>query len=490
MSTIQDLQQVQARRQEILDGDAARVEKQKKSGKLTARERVAKLLDDKSFVELDVLVSHDGKAEGVVTGYGTVEGRPVYVLSQDYTVLGGSVGEKHARKIAKVLDLARKTGSPVVLMCDSAGARIDEGATALEAYADIFARMARMSGVTPMIAMVLGPCVGAAALMSEMSDLTVMVKGVGAKLCAGPQVVSAVNGVNKTAEELGGAQAMLQQGGADFACESEQEAFETVRKALALLPSNNMEDAPLEAAEELNRACVGLEAGVDAKTLLAQLCDAGSVLELGAGYTKAVTALARMGGRAVALVHTGGGEICAKRAQKIARFVRFADCYNLPVVTLIDTEGLSVPKENAQSWQLKATGQMLFAYAEATTAKLAVVTGKAIGAAYVALGGRANADVVYAWPGSVIAPMTGEAAATVLCSEELRTSKGDPKEARAEIAARYEAEVADGVNAAMSGCVDDVVDPAQTRKLLIASLEMLASKRDSNPPKKHGNMPL
>ena len=341
MSTIQDLQQVQARRQEILDGDAARVEKQKKSGKLTARERVAKLLDDKSFVELDVLVSHDGKAEGVVTGYGTVEGRPVYVLSQDYTVLGGSVGEKHARKIAKVLDLARKTGSPVVLMCDSAGARIDEGATALEAYADIFARMARMSGVTPMIAMVLGPCVGAAALMSEMSDLTVMVKGVGAKLCAGPQVVSAVNGVNKTAEELGGAQAMLQQGGADFACESEQEAFETVRKALALLPSNNMEDAPLEAAEELNRACVGLEAGVDAKTLLAQLCDAGSVLELGAGYTKAVTALARMGGRAVAVVHTGGGEICAKRAQKIARFVRFADCYSLPVVTLIDTDALS-----------------------------------------------------------------------------------------------------------------------------------------------------
>src|SRR5699024_8386565 len=163
--------------------------------------------------------------------------------------------------------------------------RIDEGAMALEAYADIFARMARMSGVTPMIAMVLGPCVGAAALMSEMSDLTVMVKGVGAKLCAGPQVVSAVNGVNKTAEELGGA---------EFACESEQEAFETVRKALALLPSNNMEDAPLEAAEELNRACVGLEAGVDAKTLLAQLCDAGSVLELGAGYTKAVTALARM----------------------------------------------------------------------------------------------------------------------------------------------------------------------------------------------------
>lgn len=490
MSTIQDLQQVQARKQEIQGGDASRVEKQKKSGKMTARERVSQLLDSQSFVELDVLVAHGGKAEGVVTGYGTVEGRPVYVLSQDFTVLGGSVGAKHAQKIAKVLDLARKTGTPVVLMCDSAGARIDEGALALEAYADIFARMARMSGVTPMISMVLGPCVGSAALMSEMSDVTLMVKGIGAKLSAGPQVISATFGLNKTAEQLGGAEAMATQGGADFVCDSETEAFAKARKLLGMLPLNNLEDAPLDAAEDLNRPCEGLAAGADAQTLLTALCDAGSVMELGAGYTQAVTALAKMGGRTVAVVYTGAGELCYKRAKKIARFVRFADCYNIPVVTLIDTEGLVVAESARQKELLAAVAQMMYAYTEATTAKLSVVTGKAIGAAYVALGGKANADVVYAWPGSVIAPMTGEAAVAVLYKDELKNSKGDVAAARAQLAAKYEAEVADGVHAAEDGCVDDVIDPAQTRKLLIASLEMLASKRDSNPPKKHGNMPL
>lgn len=490
MSTIQDLQQVQARKQEILSGDAARVEKQKKSGKMTARERVSALLDSQSFVELDVLVSHDGKAEGVVTGYGTIEGRPVYVLSQDFTVLGGSVGVKHAQKIAKVLDLAKKTGTPAVLMCDSAGARIDEGALALEAYADIFARMARMSGVVPMISMVLGPCVGAAALMSEMSDVTIMVKGVGAKLSCGPQVLSATYGVNKTAEQLGGAEAMNAQGGTDFVCDGEADAFVKARALLSMLPLNNLEEAPLDTAEDLNRVCEGLTAGADAKTILSALCDVGSVLEFGAGYSQAVTALCKMGGRTVAVVHTGAGELCNKRAKKIARFVRFADCYNIPVVTLVDTEGLMVAESARQQELLSAVAQMMFAYTEATTAKISVVTGKAVGAAYVALGGKANADVVYAWPGSVIAPMTGEAAVAVLYKDELKNSKGDVASARAQFAAQYESEVADGVHAAENGCVDDVIDPAQTRKLLIASLEMLASKRDSNPPKKHGNMPL
>ncbi len=486
MSTLQDLNQVLSRKQDILE-NAAGVEKIRKSGKLTARERVNLLLDEGSFME-QAMLRNDA---GVVTGSGTVDGRPVYVAAQDFAVMDGAVGAKQAAKIVKVLELARKTGTPVVLMCDSNGARVGEGAAALEAYADIFAHMARLSGVVPMITMVLGPCVGAAAMMAELSDLVIVAKE-GALLCAGPQVLSATMGKNvMKATELGGAKIAVENGAAHFACETEEEAAATAKKLLSMLPANNLEDAPFSVEEDMNRTLPGLSAGADGMDVIAAMADKGSVLEAGKGYTGAVTAFGRMAGRTVAFVYTGKGDTCDKRMEKIARFVRFADCYNIPVVSLIDSTGLELFKTaDRQMNVVKAASKLIYAYSEATTVKVSVVIGNAIGAAYVAMGGSANADATYAWPGVCISPLTGEAAIAIWGKDDINNSKGDAVAARKELAAKYEAEVADGVNAAAEGLVDDVIDPADTRKMVIAALELMSSKRDSNPPKKHGNMPL
>ena len=486
MSTLQDLNQVLSRKQDILSENAAGVEKQKKSGKLTARERVAMLLDGGSFMEQNMLFAD----AGVVTGSGTVDGRPVYVFAQDFAVMNGAVGAKQAKKIVKVLELARKTGTPVVAMCDSNGARVGEGAQALEAYADIFAHMARLSGVVPMVTMVLGPCVGAAAMMAQLSDIVVMAKA-GALLAAGPQVLSATMGKDLKAEELGGTKIAVENGMAHFACEKEEEAFAQVKTILSMIPANNLEDAPFSVEEDMNRAVEGLAAGADGREVIEKLADAGSVVEFGKGYTGAVTALAKMAGRTVAFVYTGKGDTCDKRMNKITRFVRFADCYNIPVVSLVDSTGFEIFKTvDRQMSVVKAASQLVYAYSEATTVKVTLVIGNAIGAMYVAMGGSANADATYAWPGAVISPMTGEAAIQVMWKDEIKNSKGDAVAARAELAAKYESEVADGVVAAAEGLVDDVIDPADSRKMVIAALELLSSKRDSNPPKKHGNMPL
>ena len=487
MSTLQDLNQVLSRKQDILSGNAAGVEKQKKSGKLTARERIELLLDAGSFVEQGMLVAD----AGVVTGSGTVDGRPVYVFAQDFAVMDGAVGAKQAKKIVKVLELARKTGTPVVAMCDSNGARVAEGALALEAYADIFAHMARLSGVVPMITLVLGPCVGAAAMMAELSDLVFVAKPAGVLLVAGPQVLASTMGKSLTAEELGGGKTAVESGAAHFACETEEEAVAQVKTVLGMLPANNLEDAPFAVEEDMNRLVDGLEAGAEGRDVIAKLADTGSVVEVGKGHTGAVTALAKLAGRTVAFVYTGKGDTCDKRMKKITRFVRFADCYNIPVVSLIDSTGLTIfDTVDRQMSVLKAASSMIYAYSEATTVKVALVIGNAVGAAYVAMGGSANADATYAWPGAVISPLTGEAAIQVMWKDEIKSSTGDAVAARAELAAKYEAEVADGVNAAAQGLIDDVIDPADSRKTIIAALELLSSKRDSNPPKKHGNMPL
>ena len=488
MSTLQDLKQVLSRKQEILDENAAGVEKQKKSGKKTARERVNLLLDGGSFLEQNMLVAD----AGVVTGCGTVDGRAVYVIAQDFAVMNGAVGVKQGQKIVKVLELARKTGTPVVFVCDSNGARVGEGAAALEAYADIFAHMARLSGVVPMITVVAGPCIGAAAMVAQLSDLVVMAEPAGALLAAGPQVLCATQGCDvKKAEELGGAKIAVENGAAHFACESEEAAFAQVKTLLAMLPANNLEDAPFAVEEDMNRLTEGLAAGEDGLKVITAMADAGSVVEVSKGYTGAVTAFAKLAGRTVAFVYTGKGDTCDKRMEKIARFVRFADCYNIPVVSLVDSTGLAVLKSvERQLDVVKAASKLVYAYSEATTVKVTLVIGNAIGAAYVAMGGSANADVTYAWPGRVISPLTGEAAIAIWHKDEINNSTGDAVAARKELAAKYEAEVADGVVAAAEGLVDDVIDPADSRKLVIAALENLSSKRDSNPPKKHGSMPL
>ena len=485
MSTLQDLNQVLSRKQAILE--SAGVEKQKQSGKLSARERVSLLLDGGSFVEQSMLFAD----AGVVTGCGTVEGRPVYVIAQDFAVMDGAVGEKQAKKIVKVLELARKTGTPVVTLCDSNGARVGEGAAALEAYADIFAHMARLSGVVPMIAVVAGPCVGAAAMTAQLSDIVLVAKPAGALLVAGPQVLASTMGKDLKAEDLGGGKTAVEYGAAHLACESEEEAIASVKTLLGMLPANNLEDAPFAPEEDMNRLVEGLAAGADGREVIAALADTGSVVELGKGFTGAVTALGRMAGRTVAFVYTGKGDTCDKRMNKITRFVRFADCYNIPVVSLVDSTGFELfPTIDRQMSVMKAASALVYAYSEATTVKVTLVIGNAVGAMYVAMGGSANADATYAWPGAVISPMTGEAAIQVMWKDQIKASQGDAVKAREELAAKYEAEVADGVCAATAGLVDDVIDPADSRKMVIAALELLSSKRDSNPPKKHGNMPL
>ncbi len=493
MQNSQDLQQVLELRRSLIEGDEKRIQQQRDAGKRTARERIEKLLDAGSFVELFALVSQNDTGAGVITGYGTVQARPVYVFAQDFTVHGGAMGRMQAQKIVKLLDMALKTGAPVLALCDSAGVRIDEGAAAMNAYAEIYQHMARMSGVCPMIAVVLGPCVGGAALIAQLADVCVMAKSVGSLMMFGPQVLAAMNGQNVKVEELGGADNMLKQGACALVAADEDEALAKAAQLLSLLPACNAEDAEMIDTDDLNRSLTATDAS-DVNALIAGLLDIGSALELYAGYETGVKlVLGRLGGRSVGVVATqeDGEGLTAGAMQKAARFVRFLDCFNLPVVSLLNTRGVKVNKLDAQSWLMRAQCQLLYAYAEATVPKLAVVTGDAIGQAYVAMGGKANADVTYAWPGAVISALTPEAAVAVLYGDEVKADTAlTPEQARAKYADEYVANVAGAIQAAKDGVVDDIIEPAMTRQLLIAALEMLSSKRDSNPPKKHGNLPL
>ncbi len=491
MQNSQDLTKVQALRDSLNAGDGKRLKEQRDAGKLTARERIDKLVDTGSFVELFALVSQDGGASGVVTGYATLQERPVYLFAQDFTVHGGAMGKQQALKINKTLDMALKTGAPVIALCDSAGVRVDEGAEAMNAYAEIYRNMARLSGVCPMVAVVLGPCVGGAALIAQLADVSVMAKNVGSLMVFGPQVLAAMNGVDVKADAMGGADMMAKQGGCSLVAANEEEALALTAQVLDLLPGCNAEDAELLDGEDMNRLLTA-DDSADVAGILAQLFDAGTMLELKPSYEAGVrTVLGRLAGRSVGVVATEKGYLTAGALQKAARFVHFLDCFNLPVVSLINTSGVKIDQLDNQSWLMNAQSQLLYAYATATVPKLCVVTGDAIGQAYVAMGGKANADVTYAWPGAVISALTPEAAVAVLYADEVKADKANtPEVSRAKFAADYVENVAGALKAAKAGLVDDVIDPAQTRKLLAAALEMLASKRDSNPAKKHGNMPL
>ncbi len=490
MQNSQDLTRVQAFRDALNAGDEKRLKAQRDAGKLTARERIEKLVDAGSFVELFALVSENDEAAGVVTGYATLEQRPVYLFAQDFTVHGGAMGKMQAQKINKLLDMALKTGAPVLALCDSAGVRIDEGAGAMNAYAEIYRNMARLSGVCPMIAVVLGPCIGGAALIAQLADVSIMAKNVGSMMVFGPQVLAAMNGMDVKVEAVGGADMMAAQGACSLVAADEAEALAMAAKVVALLPGCNAEDAEIAESDDMNRLLSGVDAA-DVTALLAQLFDAGTMVELKNVYETGIrTAMGRIAGHSVGVVATEEGTLSAGALQKAARFVHFMDCFNLPVVSLVNTSGVKVDKLDNQSWLMNAQSQLLYAYATATVPKLCVVTGSAIGQAYIAMGGKANADVTYAWPGAVVSALTPEAAVAVLYADEVKADKASPADARAKYADDYIEKVAGAVNAAKAGLVDDVIDPAQTRKLLASALEMLFSKRDSNPAKKHGNMPL
>ena len=488
MNNTQSPEQIASRKAAILTGDAARVEAQKKAGKLLARERVEKLLDEGSFVELGMLSSRKDKAVGVITGYGTVQDRPVYVFAQDYTVQGGGMGEAQARKILRLLDMAEKNGAPVVAMLDSAGLFLDEGVAALNAYSRINAGLAKLSGVCPTVAMVLGSCIGMNSVTAQMCDVTVMAQSVSVMTAVGPQVASSALGKEFTAKTLGGADVMAKQGGCAISAETEDEAIAAVAKLLALLPSCNEEDAPLEEGDDLNRTLTA--DGADLAAFAAELADNGDVTELYAAYGKAVkTSLIRMGGRTVALV-AADGKLDADALKKTARFVGFADAYQIPVVTLLNSDGVAVPQAEGQAELLKALAASAAAYAGATTAKLQLVCGNCIGQAYAAFGGFECADMCWALPGAVISTVTPEAAAQLFLRKEILESAKDAEEARADAAAKYVAEQADGVVAAAKGMVDDVIEAAEARKMMLAAIEMLACKREATPARKHANLPL
>ncbi len=447
------------------------------------REKIAALFDAGSFMEIDTLREDANCA----AGFGTVHGRPVYCFAQDHASHGGAMTAAQSRKIVKLLEMARMNGGPVVAMIDSAGVKVTEGAAALPHYAEIFARMTRLSGVCPMITVVLGECRGIAAMFTQVSDVTVQVKG--SKVALHPAaVMNGVKGKTLSEEELFGAGTMAAQGAVSLCAESAEAALDMTARILDALPGCNAEDAPLNDGDDLNRVLSGCD-GEDAPGLAAMMADSGIITELGGDHGKAAhTFLTSIGGHSVGLVATDhtvdGGRLDAAACAKIARFVRMCDCFSLPVITLLNSDGLQVPAVSAQSWLMRTSAQMLYAYAEATCPKLCVITGSAIGPVYVAMGGKAIADVVYAWENAVISPVTPEVAAAAFADDRLTAGEDRAKvedDFRSACSAR---------KAASDGLVDDVIDPAETRKILIAAMEYLSSKRDVNLPRKHGNLPL
>lgn len=491
MSVERNLPVVRERKLAILKGDPELCDKQKKAGKLLARERVAQLLDAASFVELDVLNAE----AGVVTGYGLIDEKPVYVYAQDFTVKGGSVGAQHAKKVLKVMELAEKTGAPLIAILDTAGARLDEGLDAMNAYAMIAGRVSALSGVVPQVALVLGQCGGIASAIAGMSDFVVMSKN-GSLFVNGPRVVSAAAGKQLDLETIGGSSASVRSGMAQLTTETDEEAIAMARKVVSMLPANNMDEAVDLPRDDMNRelpAFNAIEKLDDVRDLLRGVADLGDIVELGEEFAPSmVTALGRIGGTTVGFIANQAakdeGRLTVYGCKKAARFAAFCDCFSIPIITVVDSMGMKI--STAPQGELSRAGaQLLFALSEATAPRVALVVGQAIGMSYASLASRAVSDMVYAWPGSVFSPVSAQIAAQLLYADEMQGAD-DPYAKRAELEQRYMDDVADAVNAAKQGYVDDVIEPAATRQMLCAAIEMLSGKRDSRPAKKHGNMPL
>jgi propionyl-CoA carboxylase beta chain len=496
-------------------GGVERVAKQHKEGKLTARERLDLLLDAGSFTELDKFVTHratdfgmaDKKipGDGVITGYGTIEGRQVFVFAQDFTVFGGSLSGAYAQKICKVMDLATRVGAPIVGLNDSGGARIQEGVESLAGYADIFLRNTLASGVVPQISLILGPCAGGAVYSPAITDFIVMTKQSSYMFITGPEVIKTVTHEEVTKDALGGAIAHNQKSGvAHFAADSEQAAIMLTRELLSFLPSNNTEDPPaLAADDDAARAEAALATLVpanpnkpyDIRELLKLVVDHKRFFEVQEHYAKnIVVGFARLNGRAVGIVGNNpavlAGCLDIDASVKAARFVRFCDCFNIPLVTFVDVPGF-LPGTN-QEWGgiIKHGAKLLYAYAEATVPKVTIITRKAYGGAYDVMASKhIRADVNYAYPTAEIAVMGPEGAVNIIFRKELDAAK-DPVAEKARLVADYREKFANPFKAAELGYIDEVIRPEQTRLKIIRALEMLKDKRQDTPPRKHGNIPL
>lgn len=479
-----------ALKNEIIAGDKAQIEAQKNAGKLTARERIAKLFDDGSFVEIGALVKSEGDlGEGVVAGFGTIDARPVYVYAQDYTVKRGAVSVLQAKKITRVTALAQKTGAPVVALLDSAGAKIEEGAQVLDAYADIIAAHAKLSGVVPQIAVVAGPCVGSCAIAASLCDFVIMSEKVSALLAQGAQILSAKTGKDITPQDLGGAAAAAKAGACAYAATNEDEAIAAAKKILSCLPSNNMEDAPAYDGEDLNRAISS--DGYDVAHFVSAIADGNDSVELYKGYAPALyTGLVKIGGYCAGVVANNPavneGVITVEAAAKAARLIGICDSFNIPVLSIINTKGFEIDEPQANFASLQAGAKLAYAYAEATVPKVSLITGKAIGGGYAVMGSKGvGADLVYAWPGALIAPLNPDAGARILYNDEIKAGLS-----LAEAEAEYAREAACPFKAAATGMIDDVIAPEATRQYLISAVDMLYSKRESVLARKHGNQPL
>jgi acetyl-CoA carboxylase carboxyltransferase component len=498
-----------------LGGGEDRIKQQHKKGKLTARERVELLLDKGSFVELDRFVTHRSHdfgmadqqilGDGVVTGYGTIDRRLVYVYSQDFTVFGGSLSETQAEKICKIMDLAMKNGAPVVGMNDSGGARIQEGVLSLGGYAEIFLKNTLASGVVPQISMIMGPCAGGAVYSPAITDFIVMVKNTSYMFVTGPDVVKTVTHEQVSFEDLGGALTHASTSGVShFAAEGEEDAIFLVQKLLSYLPSNNMEDAPVVLSEDDPlRTDEALDALVpeepnkpyDMREVITKVVDDGEFLEIMQHWAgNILIGYARLDGRSVGIVANQpamlAGVLDINASVKAARFVRFCDAFNIPIVTFVDVPGFLPGTAQEHAGIIRHGAKLIYAYAEATVPKLTVVVRKAYGGAYCVMSSKhMRGDINLAWPSAEIAVMGPDGAVNIIFRKEI-TEAADPEETRTRLVAEYRDKFANPYVAAARGFLDAVIEPHETRPRLINALEMLQNKRDVNPAKKHGNIPL
>ncbi|MGI6096539.1 MAG: acyl-CoA carboxylase subunit beta [Dethiobacteria bacterium] len=496
-------------------GGPKRIEKQHERGKLTARERIDLLFDEGSFNELDAFVTHrctdfkmdkvEAPGEGVVTGYGTINGRLAFVFSQDFTVLGGSLGEMHAKKICKVMDLALKNGAPLIGINDSGGARIQEGVDALSGYGQIFYRNTISSGVIPQISIILGPSAGGAVYSPALTDYVFMVKNTSQMFITGPQVIKAVTGETVSAEELGGALTHNSTSGvAHFAMDDEESCFAKVKELLSYFPANNMEDPPrVETNDDSTRTDEELKNIVptdanrayDIRDVITRVVDNGQFLEVQPLYApNIVVGYARLNGRSIGIIANQpkvlAGCLDINCSDKAARFIRFCDAFNIPVANFVDVPGFLPGKNQEFGGIIRHGAKMLYAYSEATVPKITLIVRKAYGGAYLAMCSRdLGADQVLAWPTAEIAVMGPEGAANIIFRREIEAAD-DQQKVRNEKINEYRNKFASPYIAAKRGYVDAVIEPQNTRPHLINALEMLINKRESRPRKKHGNIPL
>ena len=513
LEKIQEL--IEMREKARIGGGEKAIAKQHERGKYTARERIAQLLDEGSFEELDMFVTHrchnfgqEKKSflgDGVVTGYGTIDGRPVYVFAQDFTVFGGSLSETMALKICKIMDMAMKMGAPVIGLNDSGGARIQEGINALAGYAEIFQRNIMASGVVPQISAILGPCAGGAVYSPALTDFTIMAKGISYMFLTGPKVVKTVTGEDVSQEDLGGASVHASKSGVcHFAAEDGEDAIKIVRQLISYIPQNNLEDAPMvECTDPIDRMEDALNEIVpespnrpyDMYQVIGAIVDNGEFLEIQRDYAKnIIVGFARFNGRSVGIVANQpkflAGVLDCNASRKAARFVRFCDAFNIPIVSLVDVPGFLPGTGQEYNAVILHGAKLLYAYGEATVPKVTVTLRKSYGGSHIVMSCKQlRGDMNYAWPSAEIAVMGGAGAVEVLYAKEAKASD-DPKKVLAEREKEYNDLFCNPYNAAKYGYIDDVIEPRNTRFRIIRALQQLATKRVTNPAKKHGNIPL